>query len=58
MIQTHKILKTNSDYEEEITEETKHNSEETKQEASDNNSESDDDETPLKQILLPKTGAK
>ena len=49
-------MKTNSDYEEEITEETKHNSD-SKQEASDNNSESNDDETPLKQILLPKTGA-
>ena len=45
-----------SDYEEEIIEETEHNSD-SEQELSDDNGESDDDEIPVKRILLAKTGA-
>ena len=45
-----------SDHEEEIIEETEHNSD-SEQELSDDNGESDDDEIPVKRILLAKTGA-
>ena len=44
-----------SDYEEEIIEETEHNSD-SEQKLADDSGESDDDEIPVKRILLAKTG--